>query len=268
MLDPQTPLRVGISLASFNNVAPYRLVIPHANISFVSGDPSELTSLMARGELDACLLPTGAMPVMEPFVKPLGPYGIGCHGHVLSVRLFSRIPVHQLLDANRSIYVTPRSTTSRLLISELFLMDYGLRPRITSDRENCDARLIIGDEAMDLSREEWRWPVSRDLGEWWFEQTSLPFIFAQWVVRRSLDAEAVAALQQWIEENLAAAGTEDGRARMAELAVSSGWSPAMGRLYFERINYRFTPQHFAGLALFHSRSRLFDEAARGIANAI
>jgi chorismate dehydratase len=273
MIDEYTPtnvpaLRVGISLASFNNVAPYRLVPPACDIAFVSGDPSQLTSLMARGELDACLLPTGAMPALDGAFTPLGPYGIGCNGHVLSVRLFSRIPVQRLLDTGRSIYVTPRSTTSRLLISELFLMDYGLRPRISSDPAQCDARVIIGDEAMDLSREEWRWPVSRDLGEWWFEQTSLPFIFAQWVTRRTLNAVSVTALQQWIEQNLAAAATEDGRARMAALAVESGWSPAMGRLYFERINYRFTPQHFAGLALFHSRSRLFDEAARGIANAI
>ena len=258
-------LRVGISLASFNNVAPYRLVPPACDIDFVSGDPSQLTSLMARGELDACLLPTGGMPALDGTFTPLGPYGIGCNGHVLSVRIFSRIPIKRLLDTGRSIYITPRSTTSRLLVSELFLMDYGRRPQISSDPEHCDARVIIGDEAMDLSREEWRWPVSRDLGEWWFEQTSLPFIFAQWVTRRTLNAVSVTALQQWIEQNLAAAATEDGRARMAALAVESGWSPAMGRLYYERIHYRLTPEHFDGLALFRSRIQLFDEATQGIA---
>ena len=97
------------------------------------------------------------------------------------------------------------------------------------------------------------------------------FEHAAWVAETAAGQRpfaSVTALQQWLEQNLTAAATEEGRARMAALAVESGWSPAMGRLYFERINYRFTPQHFAGLALFHSRSRLFDEAARGIANAI
>ena len=263
MLD--APLRIGISLSSFNNVAPYRLIPPACAVEWVSGDPSDLTSLMARGELDACLLPTGAFATLEDSVRPLGPYGIGSKGHVLSVRLFSKIPVKDLLDGNRAIYVTPRSVTSRLLVSELFLMDFGMRPRIGNVPAACDARVVIGDEAMDLTRDEWRWPVSRDLGEWWFEQTSLPFIFAQWVVRRSLDAESIAALQAWLEETLTYAATEEGRARMASLAVDSGWSPAMGRLYYERIHYRLTPEHFDGLALFRSRIQLFDEATQGIA---
>ena len=87
MLD--APLRIGISLSSFNNVAPYRLIPPACAVEWVSGDPSDLTSLMARGELDACLLPTGAFATLEDSVRPLGPYGIGSKGHVLSVRLFS-----------------------------------------------------------------------------------------------------------------------------------------------------------------------------------
>jgi chorismate dehydratase len=264
----ETLLRVGLSLSSFNNVAPYRLLPPRVPIEFTSGDPSELASLMARGELDACLLPTGAFPTLEGNIAPLGPFGIGCRGHVLSVRLFSQVPVQDLLEENRSIFITSRSTTSRLLISELFLLEYGQRPRISADRNAADARVIIGDEAMDLTREEWRWPVARDLGQWWFQQTHLPFIFAQWVTRRTLSADAVASLKSWIEENLTHAETEAGRAKMAELAVQSGWSPAMGRLYYERIHYRLTPEHFAGLDLFLRNIRLFDEASQGIANAL
>jgi len=264
----ETPLRVGLSLASFNNVAPYRLLPPRTPIEFISGDPSALASQMARGDLDACLLPTGAFAALEGSFTPLGPYGIGCRGHVLSVRIFSQVPVQDLLEEGRTIYVTPRSTTSRLLISELFLLEFGQRPAITADRAAADARVIIGDEAMDLSREEWRWPVARDLGQWWFQQTRLPFIFAQWVTRRTLGPDATRSLQAWIEENLAHAETEQGRTRMAELAVQSGWSPAMGRLYYERIHYRFTPEHFAGLDLFLRNVRLFDEASQGIANAL
>ena len=244
------PLRVGN--VGFTNAEPYRLVAPSFPVEWVNVDPSELTRRIAAGALDCALLPTGALPQLGQEVGALGPYGIACRGRVLSLRLFSHLPIAQLPQPGRSIYITPRTTTTRLLLSELFAMEFGQRPRLVEHPEGADAALLIGDEAMDLNRPEFRWPVSRDMSEWWFEQTGLPFVFAQWTVLASVTPEQKALLRAWIEDNLRVAGTAAGRAACVRAGERSGWSSAMAALYFDRLEYRLSSEHLAGLERFQS----------------
>jgi len=238
-------------MIGFTNAAPFRLIAPGFPVAMLSGDPSDLTARMSAGELDACLLPTGAFERLGDRVKPLGPYGIACCGHVMSLRLFSKVPVHDLMQPERTVYVTPRTTTTRELLRELFRREFGAVPKITEDATIADASLLIGDEAMDFSRPEYRWPVARDISEWWFSQTGLGFIFAQWVVTAAASEESVAVLTEWVEENLAFAATSEGRERLREAGAAVGWSPAITELYFERLEFRLAQKHTQGLAEFH-----------------
>jgi chorismate dehydratase len=237
-------------MIGFTNAAPFRLVPPRFSAAMLSGDPSELTARMAAGQLDACLLPTGAFERLGDRVRSLGPYGIACYGHVMSLRLFSKVPVLDLLQEGHAVYVTPRTTTTRELLQVLFRREFGRAPHITEDRSDCDACLLIGDEAMDFSQREYRWPVAKDIGEWWFSQTGLGYVFAQWVVSSTANEDAVASLQGWLEENLAFAATAEGRRGLREAGVAAGWSPAMADLYFERLEFRLTRRHTEGLAAF------------------
>ena len=238
-------------MIGFTNAAPFRLIAPRFPVTMLSGDPSELTERMAAGELDACLLPTGAFERLGDKVKPLGPYGIACCGHVMSLRLFSKVPVRDLLQTGRTVHVTPRTTTTRHLLRELFRREFGAVPKITEDATASDASLLIGDEAMDFSRPEYRWPVAKDISEWWFSQTGLGFVFAQWVVTAVASEESVAVLTEWVEENLAFAATSEGRKRLRDAGTTSGWSAAMAELYFERLEFRLARKHTEGLAEFH-----------------
>lgn len=242
--------RLRVGNVGFTNAEPYRLVNPTFPVEWVHVDPSELTRRMAAGELDCALLPTGALPALGDKVRALGPYGIACRGRVLSLRLFSRVPIAQLLDEGRSIYITPRTTTTRRLLAELFAMQFGKRPRLVEHPDDADAALLIGDEAMDMARDEFRWPVSRDMSEWWFELTGLPFVFAQWAVLASVAEEQQILLQAWVEENLRVAETGAGRERCVHAGERRGWSPAMARLYFDRLEYRLGGEHLAGLQRF------------------
>ncbi|ADV84776.1 protein of unknown function DUF178 [Terriglobus saanensis SP1PR4] len=242
-------LRIG--MISFTNATPFRFVPPRFKAQIVFGDPSELTALMMEGKLDVCLLPTGSPIHLEEKVKPLGPYGIASYGHVMSVRLFSKVALAELLEKDRAMHLTQRSTTTRKLLQILFKKEFGATPRISSDPSESDARLLIGDEALNFARQEYRWPVNRDIGEWWMEQTGHGFVFAQWVVSPTVSDESVSDLTQWIEENLTFAATAEGRRSLREAGTAAGWNPDMAELYFERLEFRLTQVHLEGLSYFH-----------------
>lgn len=251
-------LRIGN--VSFTNAEPYRLVAPRFDVAWINEDPSALARHMATGELDACLVPTGALPGLGDSVRAVGPYGIGCRGRVLSLRLFSKLRMHELVEPEHAVYVTPRTTTTRAMLGELFEMEFGKRPRLTLDREAADAVLLIGDEAMDQDRDEFRWPLGRDMCAWWFEQTGMSFVFAQWVVGAGVSAEDEALIRGWVEENLAAAKTAEGKKRLEAAGVRAGWSAAMARLYFDRLDYDLDKEHMRGLAHFQRLLKARDGA--------
>ncbi len=242
------PLRIGNVGLAFTNAEPYRLIPPPFPVEWVNVDPSELTRRMRDGTIDVALLPTGAFLSLGESIRPLGPYGIACRGRVLSLRLFSHIPVVHLVDPGRRVFVTPRSTTTRALLGELFLLEYGRRPVFTEDLASADAALFIGNDAMDFDRPEFRWPVSRDMCEWWFEQTGLSFVFAQWVVSSRLTETR--QLSAWLEENLTFSETPEGKLKLEAAGVAAGWSPSLARLYFDRLDFRLDADHFFGLAKF------------------
>ena len=246
-----THLRIGnVSNTAFTNAEPYRLIAPDFPVEWIDADPSELTAHMKAGTLDCALLPTGALPQLGESVRPLGPYGIACRGRVLSLRLFSHVPIAELIRPGRKIFVTPRTTTTRALLLELFALEYNAQPTLTDVIDDADAALFIGNDAMDFNRPEFRWPVSRDMCEWWFERTGLAFVFAQWTISRNVTEAQSAQLRTWIEANLALSETPAGHIMLAGAGVRAGWSPSLAHLYFDRLDFRLNDGHAAGLREF------------------
>lgn len=248
-------LHIGNVGLAFTNAEPYRLVPPPFPVEWVNVDPSELTAQMKAGTLDVALLPTGAFPALGNSVRPLGPYGIACRGRVLSLRLFSHVPIRQLLETGRKVFVTPRTTTTRALLGELFQLEFNARPTFTETLEGADAALFIGNDAMDFNRPEFRWPVSRDMCEWWFEQTGLAFVFAQWSVAAHITASQQQQLLTWLDQTLTFSETPAGRQQLETAGTRAGWSPALARLYFDRLDFRLNADHLAGLARFQQLLR-------------
>lgn len=251
------PLRVG--MIGYRNAAPYRALQPGFPVRWVSGTPSELTKAMLESRLDVCLLPSAALNKV-PEVRPIGAFGIGARGHVLSVLLFCEQPLASLLQRGSPIFVTPQSTTTRALFQQLCLRDYGIAPVLVADRICAEARLLIGDEAMDKSLAEHRWPVVRDMAQWWFESTGLPFVFARWVASAAVDAGRVDQVRAWLEDALEASSSSKGRAELHELGAQAGWSPATTMLYYERLRLRLQDEDLEGL-------RLFQEILKGTDHA-
>ena len=147
--------------------------------------PSRLADDLAAGRLDVALIPS-----IEYFQDPdytiVSDACIACRGPVLSVKLFSRVPVRKI----RTLALDEGSRTSvalvRILLNERFGLDAAaasrcrLAPRLADTQ--ADAVLLIGDRAIHSPpgsfAEVW------DLGDEWCRWTGLPFVFAMWVARR------------------------------------------------------------------------------------
>lgn len=246
------PLKIG--MINYRNAAPFRALAPAFAVEWHYGVPAQLSRAMTNDELDVCLLPTAAYAQMRdvvPIIRDDGTaFGIGACGRVLSVLLFSRQPIADVIRNGDPIYVTPQSTTTRALLTQLCLYHWGRAPAITDDRAGARTRLLIGDEAMDEGLAEHDWPIVVDMPQWWFETMQLPFVFAIWAARRDIDDERLAVVARWLTAGLAAAATESGNAELRLLGSSAGWSAARSDLYFRRLRYRFGAEDLAGMRAF------------------
>lgn len=184
--DDTPRLRVGA--VSFLNTKP--LIYPLLNeeiptdIALSVEVPSRLAVLLKAAELDI-----GLIPIIEYLRTPDAGYrilpdiAIASHGSVLSIQLFSRVPISEI----RHIALDTSSRSSIALLKILLAEKYGIQPTFTPCAPATDpgtsayqAVLLIGDAALRrLGATEY----SLDLGAVWHELTGLPFVYACWVAR-------------------------------------------------------------------------------------
>jgi predicted solute-binding protein len=193
--------------------------------------PRQLGQAAERGEVDAGLMAAADLFRLErdfePVVPPPGAgalgFGVGARTRVDSVLLFARGtrdgavagteapvlgPADMELCHGGAIGLTGESSTSVRLLRLLLEVRHGLRPasyeRLDLERlsanENHAALLVIGDLALRwLLRPPMGYHLAMDLAAEWYAWTGLPFVFAQWSVRRSLPAP----VKSWLAEYLA-----------------------------------------------------------------
>jgi len=188
--------------------------------------PRLMGLLAAEGELDAGPLAIVDLFRLEDRFEPL-PYGIVAPRAAQSVLLFSQRPLRELQGA--VVAISEQTSTSVHLLKVLLEFRFGIRDvRILRRAEEgrlegdaallgkdplsstlrdpqgpVEAILLIGDEAL-RRRLQPTAPFVYDLGKEWYAWTGLPFVFAQWAVRRMLPVEGkrqiVRALEESIEE--------------------------------------------------------------------
>lgn len=233
--------------------------------------PSKLADRLARHELDVALIPS-----IELFQRLDSPrYGshrpdttwathseskyqvvsnacIACLGSVMSVRLFFRTRP----EKTTCIAVDEGSRTSVALCKILLAKRFGVTPKLevlpigkNIESTNADAVLLIGDRAIG--------PISGgfqtvwDLGEEWHRWTNLPFVFAVWAARPSVDLEP-------LEKRLNAA-RDSGLANLATIAAieaaAHGLSVTQCMDYLsDNLHYNLGYDEQQGLRLFHEYS--------------
>ncbi len=146
--------------------------------------PSRLAVLLKANELDV-----GLIPIIEYFRAPDAGYrilpdiSIASRGSVLSIQLFSRVPIPEI----RQVALDTSSRSSIALLKILLAEKYGIHPTFTPCAPSTDpgasaseAVLLIGDAALRRLNAT---KYSLDLGTAWHELTGLPFVYACWVAR-------------------------------------------------------------------------------------
>jgi chorismate dehydratase len=236
-----------------------REIVP-APGELVTGTPAELNDLLVAGELDVSVISAVEYARHSRDLVLLPDIAISCDGPVRSVALFSRRPVGQL--DGRTVLLSASSRTSVALLELLCQEVWKVKPKFAEARAEAqdldtlaalphEAVLVIGDAALTLVARG-TYPHRYDLGSEWKAWTDLPFVFAVWAARRSVDAGAVRRGHQAL-----LASRAWGLAHLDELAAdaarATGVPPGACREYLGGLDYAFSYKHLAGLTDFFRR---------------
>jgi len=166
------------------------------DVKLIKGPPTQLNRLFLSGELD--ITPISSIEYARNKEKCiiLPNLSISSDGRVVSILLFSRLPVTEL--DGRKVCVTSSSATSVVLLKVLFEHYYHVdvefitaEPNLDNMLNMADAALLIGDDAMlahhRVMQENLPLTVS-DLGDAWKQLTGEKMVYALWVIRREFAA--------------------------------------------------------------------------------
>lgn len=246
----------------------------------VSGVPTALNALMAKGQLDVSVVSAIEYARASARYLLLPDLAISCDGPVRSVLLLSKRPAPEL--GGQRVLVSRSSMTSVALLELLFEHVWHARPHfVPGDAEVSDiarfadedheARLVIGDAALLIghrdsaigSSERPRgriphpasripYPFAYDLGLEWKTWTGQPFVFAVWVAQRTTSVDrALAVHASLIESREWGIRHID---RLAErAAAATGVDVGVCRAYLSGLDYGLSYPHLAGLTEFFRR---------------
>jgi chorismate dehydratase len=219
-----------IGIVNYINMAPvyetWREQVRRPDWIMTEAAPAQLNRLLATGGIDLGFVSAYEYAVRPEQYRIMTDLSISATGPVGSVFLFSSVPPEQL--HGQLVLLTGQSDTSvcllRLMLEEFVHVrpDY-VRGEIfapCATGRDPAALLAIGDEALRLHAcPDPRHPVCIDLGEWWHQQTSLPFVFSVCAVREDflkVHAKAAEEIHHALRSCL-----RQGLARLPEIAAKA-----------------------------------------------
>lgn len=221
-------------------------------VRFTDGLPSLLNDAVIHGDLDVSAMSSIAYARNADRLRLIPVASIACQGAVDSIRVFSRVPLDQVM----CVAVTPHSATSVTLLRILMGPDTAFRILGVGEPPAAalaagDAVLLIADEALGAYRSGLG-PLSVDLGSLWQQRTGLPMVFAVWAAREDAARELpdeIAAL------TCAIAVARDAYAHDVDAVVRAAadrfpFPMDYIRTYLSGLRYEFGPAERAGLSCF------------------
>lgn len=225
---------------------------------YVTGVPSQLNRMLQQGLLDVS--PSSSFEYARNWrdYLLLPGHSISSIGRVKSVLLFSPVDLTELSDYE--IAMTGESATSINLLRIIFREFYDLHdvtdvvPETSIETliNQQKPALLIGDRALRLATQIPHGMQIFDLGEIWYQQTGLPFVFALWMIHRSaLDkfAAELAGLGQQLLHSRKQLSNEP-YLLATVLAETVGLDAETVVDYWETIDYCLDKDHLQGLKLF------------------
>ncbi len=247
---------------------------------FIQGIPSKLNRMLREGKLD--ISPSSSIEFLKhkDSYRILPWFSISSSGPIGSILLFSRLPLNKL--QGKMIGLSADSDTSVVLLKIILKEFFSIRCRFTTlkhsrdeDLSTVSAFLLIGDKAMKEAKKHALprsrkgihpdlhvlgtdyFPETYDLGEVWYQQTGLPFVFALWIVRKSVISRKTKLLEKFSQDLIDAGKyTRNKLPSIARKAPQKEWLGTRDLVkYWKSISYDFTHTHLEGFRLFESLAR-------------
>ena len=228
----------------------------------ITGIPTALNEKILTGSIDVSAVSALFYAEHQDKFLLLPDLSISSESGVESVLLFSRYPMKHLKA--RQIAITRQGRTTPALLEILCRQQYGFRPDlkiVSSQTEDIPADeaalLLIGDNALKAKESlKTRGYHVIDLAEEWRNWTSLPFVFAVWVVRRDVFISqpkkiadlhlALLSSKKW--------GTENLQEILNVSEKKTGLSAETLKRYFLKLSYDFSEGLKCGLKLYLEHS--------------
>ena len=187
--------KIKVAAVSYLNTKPLLYGIERSDvmndIELVVDYPSQLAKRLKEGSIDLALMPVAAMKEIEG-ARVISDYGIATDGNVVSVALFSQVPMEEI----ETVYLDYQSRTS-VRLAQLLLADYWKKEVVflpagenyINDISGTTAGVIIGDRALQQLP---NFKYNYDLSAAWKAYTGLDFVFAAWIASKELPADFIA----------------------------------------------------------------------------
>jgi chorismate dehydratase len=253
-----------IGMVNYINMAPiyevWKEQVRRPDWIMLDAPPAQLNRLLTAGSIDLGFVSAYEYAVHPWLYRLMADLSISATGPVGSVFLFSSVPPEQL--DGTLVLLTGQSDTSVCLLRLILEEFIKVRPRYVRGEifappalaEEPAALLAIGDEALRLNAApDPRYPVQIDLGEYWHQQTGLPFVFAVCAVREDF-LQSNTEVAREIQQTLISC-REQGLARLPEICTKAAariplMTTAACLHYFQSIEYDLSPIKQEALARF------------------
>jgi chorismate dehydratase len=201
-----------IARLPYLHAEPFYVDMARRGLALIELTPRAVGVAAANGEIDA-----GPVPLVESFrledrMQAVAGFCIASVQEAGSSLLFSVKPIETL--AGTYIGVTEEASTAPRLLDVLLRLKYRVRTvnygPLTASHE---AFLLIGNEGLRQRMGTPDFPYIYDLGAEWHAWTGLPFVFSRWMVRRDVNPQDVAILEEALY-----VGLEEGVDALCEVA--------------------------------------------------
>jgi chorismate dehydratase len=163
--------------------------------------PSAMAGAIAQGDVDAGLVPLADCARLADQCRYLSGFCLAFIRKAGSVLLHAKQPIEALTGAR--IGVPGEATTSVQLLQILLACKYQVQVEAYAALDDaCDALLTAGNEGLRRRGGFPQYPYMYDLGEEWYQWTSLPFVFARWMVRQDLVRQEALVLEDTLYTGL------------------------------------------------------------------
>lgn len=198
-------LKIRVGAVSYLNTKPLLYGIEHGSIindiELIVDYPAQLAVQLQKGDIDLALLPVAAIPLVQN-ATIVSDYGIAADGNVVSVALFSQVPIEDI----ETVYLDYQSRTSVKLAQILLEQYWEKKVEYKQASENYidyihgkNAGVIIGDRAL---KQLHNFEYVYDLSSAWKAYTGLDFVFAAWVANKELPADFITSFNTANAEGL------------------------------------------------------------------